>query len=1378
MLTILRKSFANFVPKRYVLILMVLIALCSLSAFQSLAQRTFRHLNTGNGLTHNTVMDLIQDHRGFVWIGTADGLNRYDGERFQTYRRSARDTRSLSSNYVNCLLEDRQHRLWIGTNFGGINQLDSSGVRFIHLNRAINGADLSTVSITDLVQDQRGVIWASTNGNGLLQIDPTTRRVRQLTAENAGLPSNFIRQLSTDRFGNLWLGNQLGMLSRMRLTDYHITPVSLPDPNARSPKGIMTIQCDSRGRIWVGTQGSGLFRAEPGQTDFRSVFFRPGAVEGVNDARSLYEAENGRFWLGTDDGVVLADDLDFRRITHLPHNPALTGSLSTHATVCVRGDRQGNVWVGTWEGGLNVCFAQPDLFGLYTHRPGQPNSLLAPAVSAVAADSAGNSWVGSTQGLTFVNRKTDTYRHFRHQPGNPRSLPGNDVTYLCLLSEKVLLVTLWNIGTVLVNPQTGQVQQRLNALGWEPVYPVLPMTGPTVRVVTRRGDSWLIDRQTGQTSPAERLPAVPTSLRLLFETTDGSLWGGTYNGLIEWPTSGGPTNNVRPRYHYSNRKPGYLHDNNITCLFEDRRHQLWVGTLNGLHRYDRRTRQFTLLATDNGLTNDAIMSIGQDSVGMLWVATNDGLCQVSEAGRVVRTYRREDGLAGNDFTERAVSQSPDGTLVWGGKHGLTVFRSNRPNLAESLVPIYLTDLKLFNRPVLPGTPDSPLTRALTDTKALTFRYNQSVITFDFAAVLFRAHRNVRYAYKLDGFEDAWNYVGSQHSATYTNQNPGTYQFRVKASLSDDFRDAPETALQLTILPPWYRTIWAYWLYVALVAGLLLLMRRLIQIREGFKTELRAEHLETEKVRELDRLRSGFFTNISHEFRTPLTLILTPLEQFLTDRTPDSRRLQFKTMHQNANRLLRLINQLLDLSKLESDSLQPDISRQDIVQFVRGIADSFTTQATKQGIKLQIEIEPDDFMAWFDPDIIEKILYNLIANALKFTSKGGTVVVRCRVQTPAESPEWLLEVDDTGVGISAEHTTHIFERFYRVNGQNQAKKAGTGIGLALTRELVELHRGQIRVESQQGVGTVFVVTMPVYASAFPAAWLSDYPADLSENPAQTEMDSSLVLHDGAASLPCLSGADVPLVLVVEDHDDLRNYLAGCLGQHYRVLMATNGREALTQAQTEIPDLIVSDWLMPDMDGVQLCHALKTDERTSHVPLILLTSRSSNESKVEGLDAGADDYVTKPFNLEVLLSRARNLIQSRQLLRAKYSRLLTGKPIEPPVIESAETAFLQKIIALINSHLADPDLDVQLLERELGLSNTQLFRKLKALTGKGGNDLIRSLRLQRAAQLLQSGKQQVAEVAYAVGFNDPNYFIRVFGKEFGMSPGEWGKKGVGV
>ena len=1352
------------------------LLLCALliAGFNSPAQTTFRHLTTAEGLSHNTVMDMLQDHKGFLWLGTADGLNRYDGEHFQVYRRSARDARSLGSNEIKSLLEDRQHRLWVGTNSGGLNQLDSSGVHFNRLTRTTGGQDISTAAIVDLAQDPAGHIWAAAYGQGLLRIDPHTRQATQLTTGKGGLPSNLIHRICPDKAGNLWFAAPEGKLFRMRLADLRITTVALPAPNEPLPVTIMTIRCDSRGRVWVGTQGRGLFRCEPGQTAFQSVFHRKGVFEGVNMARSLHEDASGRFWLGTDDGIVVAENGDFQRTMHIQRNPGVAGSLSTHATVCVRGDRQGNIWVGTWEGGLNVLFARPDPFEIHTHQPGRPHSLSTASVAAVAADSSGNVWVGGNQGLSYLDRKTNTYRHFRHQPGNARSIPGNDVTYLFLLSKGTLLATVWNKGTMLIDTRTGQVKRHLELLGSGQVNVAVHEENGKSLAATNQGHRWLIDNQTGQLTPYGQLTQEAFAYTALLETRDGTIWRGTFgNGLLAWTSQGKSF-----RHYQGTGQTDSLRDNHVTYLFEDTHGQVWVGTMNGLHRYDRRSGKFSLLTTDNGLPNDAIMSIGQDKAGSLWVATNNGLCRLDKSGRVLRTYRREDGLAGNDFTERAVSQSPDGTLFWGGKHGLTVFRTDHLNAAEPTVPVYLTELKLFNRPVVPGSAGSPLTRALADTKAITLHHNQSVVTIDFAAVLFKAHRNVRYAYRLDGFEDAWNYVGAQYSATYTNQSPSTYRFRVKASLTDDFRQAPETVLQLTILPPWYRTGWAYCLYAVLVFGLLAGMRRLIQIRESYKTELRAEHLETEKARELDRLRSGFFTNISHEFRTPLTLILTPLEHFLADRTADSRRPQFHTMHRNANRLLRLINQLLDLSKLESDSFRPDINRQDIIGFVRRVADSFALQAGQQHVALRMETEPVACMAWFDPDIIEKVLYNLIANALKFTPEGGSVTVRCRILQPGDSPELLLEVDDTGIGIPAEHTTHIFERFYQVDGQSRAKKAGTGIGLALTRELVELHRGSIQVESQPGAGTVFIVTMPVHASAFPAGWLSNPPADLyaiagGEGSTYSPPAGNIGLptNDWANGLP----ADVPLVLVVEDHDDLRHYLADCFGRQYRVLLAANGREALAKAQAEIPDLVVSDWLMPDMDGVQLCQALKTDERTSHVPVMLLTSRSSTESKVEGLDAGADDYVTKPFNLEVLLSRARNLIQSRRLLRARYSRTMpepggvTGTGGEP-----VEDALLRKTLALIEIHLADPDLDVQRLERELGLSNTQLYRKLKALTGKGGNELIRSVRLGRAAQLLQAGGRQVAEVAYAVGFSDPNYFTRAFRKEFGTSPGEYGRK----
>ncbi len=1326
------------------------------------AQYKFSHLTTSNGLSQNTVMDLTQDQRGFLWVATTDGLNRYDGEQFQTYRRSARDTSSLSNNFINCVFNDRQHRLWVGTHSGGINRLDASGVRFIHYNRTTDGQDISRAIVTDIVQDLAGFIWASTSGQGLLRIEPNSGQVTQFTMTNSALPSNRIHQLCADRSGNLWLGNQVGLLTRMHLSTHRFTTVTLPAPNQTVPAGIMTIKCDSRGHLWVGTKGNGLYRSPAGQTVFQLAFYQTGVVEGINHARSLYEGVDGRYWLGTDDGVVVASDSSFRQIRHLRHDPTLPNTLSTHATICVQGDRQGNIWVGTWDGGLNVAFNKTDPFNIYTYQPGLPG-LLTQTVATVAVDSAGNAWVGSTQGLTYVDRKNETYRHFRHQPSNPHTLPGNDITNLYLLSETAMLVMLWNQGTVLLNPKTGQVQQRLMALGKDPVHPILPLRGHRVRLIDRKGKSWWIDRQTGQLSPAPALAGVHPSIRAFMTTADSTLLGVVYgNGLLVWPRL-----DSLPRVHVSKRQPGFLYDNILTCLLEDRRGQYWIGTMNGLHRYNRRTGRFSLMTTENGLPNDAIMSLRQDRDGYLWVATNNGLCQFTEAGRVLRTYRREDGLAGNDFSERAAEQHTDGTLFWGGKHGLTVLRPHQLDGQPLPVPVYLSQLKLFNRPVLPGAPGSPLTRSLADTRTLTLRFEQSVITFDFAAVLFRPHRNVRYAYRLEGFEDTWNYVGSQHSATYTNQSPGTYRFRVKASLTDDFTNASEATLELFILPPWYRTNWAYAAYTLLILALLLGMRRLIQIRESFKTELRAEHLEAEKARELDRLRSGFFTNISHEFRTPLTLILTPLEHFLTDRSPDSRRPQLQTMHQNANRLLRLINQLLDLSKLESDSLRPDISRQDIVDFVRLVAGSFSAQASKQGVTLRVDTEPDTVRAWFDPDIVEKVLYNLLANALKFTPADGLIVVRCRLLKADGLAELLLEVEDNGLGIAAEHTTHIFERFYQVNGQHHAKKAGTGIGLALTRELVELHRGQISVESQPGVGTVFVVRLPVHALAFPVSWLSHALPDatLPESTVWPEKDTP---HSSSVFVPVAS--DRPLVLIVEDHDDLRQYLVGSLGQNYRILSATTGREALQQAQNEIPDLVLSDWLMPDMDGVQLCEALKTDERTNHVPVLLLTSRSSTESKVEGLNAGADDYVTKPFNLEILLSRIGNLIHNRRRLQAKYSRVLTVEPTSY-LCESAEEKFLRKVTTLIDEHIADPDLAVARLERELGMSNTQLYRKLKALTGKGSNELIRGVRLQRASQLLQSGGYQVAEVAYAVGFNDPNYFIRAFKKEFGQSPGEW-------
>jgi signal transduction histidine kinase/DNA-binding response OmpR family regulator len=787
---------------------------------------------------------------------------------------------------------------------------------------------------------------------------------------------------------------------------------------------------------------------------------------------------------------------------------------------------------------------------------------------------------------------------------------------------------------------------------------------------------------------------------------------------------------------------------------------------------NRQTGQFDAFFMKDGLPNDAVMAIEEDQRGNLWISTNDGLCQFNPVRREFRTFRQEDGLPASDFT-KAAHQSPDGTLFFGSHRGLTVFHPNQIKLSNESFPVYITGLKLFNQQVVPG-PESFLKQDVSDTKQITLKHDQSVLTLDFAAVLFQPHRNVRYAYRLDDFETNWNYVGAQRSATYTNLDPGTYRFMVKASLSDDFTHASEASLLITVLPPWYRTWWAYGFYACLVAGLLFLIRRMIQIREGYKTELRLEHLEAEKARELDRLRSSFFTNISHEFRTPLTLILTPLEQFLSESKSDDRRSQFKTMHQNANRLLRLINQLLDLAKLESGTLKPEISHHDIIDFIERITESFRSTAEKRQIQLRVTASRPTYKAYFDPDIVEKALFNLLANAMRFTPDGGTITVDGQINQPeTQAAELVLTVRDTGAGIPDEHLSHIFDRFYQVNGQHQTKKAGTGIGLALSRELVELHKGCIDVTSQVNQGATFIIRLPIAESAFPAEWLAHRPSNLILNPesAPGESTEEATVNDPNASAP----STAPLLLIVEDHDDLRHYLVSSFRQTYRVIEAPNGQQALIQANKEVPDLIVSDWLMPDMDGVQLCEAIKADQATSHVPFILLTSRSSTESQLEGLTTGADDYVTKPFNVSLLQTRVANLLRSRQVLRDKFSKLIQLKPSDI-VISSVEEQFIKKVLQLIEQNLANTNFDMHQLELELGMSGTQLYRKLKALTGKGGNELIRSIRLKRAAQLLQASGQTVSEIAFQVGFSDPNYFIRAFKKEFGCSPGEYGKQAV--
>ncbi|MCY7350370.1 MAG: response regulator [Cytophagaceae bacterium] len=1319
------------------------------------AQGDFEHLTTADGLSQSTVWAITQDKKGFIWLATADGLNRYDGYSFKVFRHQPNQAGSLSTNDIATLHADRRNNLWVAPRKGGLNRLRADGETFAQYASTNGGESIGQISITCFAEDEDN-LWIGTSEDGLFCHSFVSGTVSRWEDVRFGKSITALYQEADQ----LWIGTGDGKLFSLHTQSNRVTAYELPvalkaDPRYRS---VTVVKKDGQGRFWVGTGGRGLFQFDPAQRQFTQVFFKPGKIETVNMITDIVEDPSGRVWVLTDYGAVVYPKHDARRPALLMPDAENEKSLSTHALKKAFRDAEGNLWMGTWQGGVNILRAQPELFTSIRYEPRNPQSLLTPKVTAVASDRTGGLWIGSTRGLTVVSPNRKQFRHIQQQNSG---LGSDDIPAVLPTPAGNVLISTWTTGFSLYNTQTG----RLTAM---------PAVGKSKSVskfaIARLGGVWIgtqeellhFNEQTNQLRPVD-LTAVrkvynQVNFNALCEDASGQLWIGTYNGgLIRWNRK-----TAQVWRYVSDGKPGSLSSNSITCLFEDRQGRIWIGTNGGgLNRFNARTGRFTCLTTQNGLPNNFIADINQDDEGTIWLSTNGVISNVNPATNVTQTFYQSDGLMGKEFIPGASTRLPSGELAFGHMQGLVLFRPERLKEKSLPPPVNLTALRLFNRPVNPAEPDAPSRVNLIDAGQLVFKPNQSVFTLEYTGISYLHRRNIRYAYKLEDFDPDWNYVGTQRSATYTNLPDGTYTFLVKAAVGNGDWSTPR-AIQITVLPPWYRTWWTYLLYGLTFLSLLYAIRRIILIRERLKADIRIKQIERDTIQALDDAKTSFFTNISHEFRTPLTLILTPLDTLKEDVALDPKlRHQVQIMQRNAQRMLRLVNQLLDLSKLESGSLIPEISRNDVVYFIERIVQSFGQLAESKRNTLLFKANYDSYEGFFDADVVEKIVYNLLSNALRFTPEGGEVCVSA-VITPAAGNQLILTVEDTGVGISEADLGHIFERFYQAQGQQiSKKKAGSGIGLALTRELTELHRGTIRAQSTEKVGTQVVVTLPLDESAFPPEWLS------AQSVSGAELGQPLLPLIVPEALAVPAGKALPLLLIVEDNEELRQYLKESFSQHYHVLTAADGKAALVQAQKLIPDLVISDWLMPEMDGAELCQALKTNEKTSHIPFLLLTSRSSNPSQLSAFALGIDDYVTKPFNLSILEAKVKALIQNRQVLREKFSRRALTQPSDvqlPP----KEAQFIQKIVAVIETHLDDPHFDIEQLEDALNLSRMQLYRKLKSITNLSGTEFIRQVRLQRAVQLLEHGSLNVSEIAYQVGFSDPAYFSRCFKKEFGKTP----------
>ena len=1356
------------------------ILLFPVLAFAQPEPYQFMHVDVNDGLSHNEVWCFLKDRQGFLWIGTASGLNRYDGYSFKIFQHDSRDSSTLNNSAIQELFEIPDGRIGVLTS-GGLNLYDPGTERFqSDLSSFYKSLSIPEGALSDVIKDNAGDYWFIHATSGLIKYVAATRQsvsIRHNPRDPNSIATDSISFFAQDRHGNNWIIHANGILERIEVNGATHTVayrnISLYQANHGAPWQYRLL-ADEDGDLWiyVTNDAQGIYYFNVAAKAFRH-FHKDSPVAKLNNniVRSIVQDNQGMIWVGTDHGginVISKKDYSIRYIVHRDDDER---SLSQNSINVLYKDKEGIIWAGTYKKGVSYYHENIIRFPLYRHSS-DPTGLPYADVNRFVEDDKGNLWIGTNGGgLLYFDRASGRYTQFRYNPSNVNSIGSDVIVSLCIDHEKKLWIGTYYGGLTCYD---GKRFIRYNhdpanpaSLSNESVWEIFEDSHNRLWIGTLSGGLNLFDPRTQTFSHyrASDINSVGADyIAALTEDKRGNLWIGTTRGVDILSRERGRF----LHYESENNNPKSLSNNNVLDIREDSKGRIWIATSGGLNLYDEKTNTFKAFTKEDGLPHNTILTILEDVSGNIWMSTPNGLSRMTIAadanGKVIykfKNYGEAEGLQGKQFNENAACKTSRGELVFGGANGFNIFKPAELGLNKNIPQVVFTDFQLFNKSIRPQDASDGkilLAKDISQTSEISLPPDKNVFSIEFAALNFIHPEKNKYKYRLEGFDAEWLSVDSKsRKVTFTNLDPGNYTFRVKAANNDGVWNEVGASLHITVLPPFWKTRTALVLYFMMIIGGLLIIRKLIQQREKMKFTIQQERQEAMHMHELDMMKIKFFTNVSHEFRTPLTLILTPLEKILRQTKDAEQRNQFQLIQRNAKRLLNLVNQLLDFRKLEVQEIRFNPSEGDIIYFIREAVYSFSDLSEKKDIRLQFESAINSIETIFDQDKLEKILFNLLSNAFKFTPEHGAVTVRVAEEVEHED-RWLrIEVEDTGIGIAADKQEKIFERFFQNELPKSMVNQGSGIGLSITKEFVKIHGGTIAVSSEPGKGSCFTVRLPLQEVIT--------HAEVSETPV---MESAIPMN--GAEVPEeveLMQAKKPLLLLVEDNEDFRFYLKDNLKLDYQILEAPNGLEGWKKVEEALPDLIVSDIMMPEMNGIELCRRVKSDQRVSHIPVILLTARAAEEQKVEGFQLGADDYITKPFNFEILASRIQNLIAQREKFQRSFPRQLDVKASELNITPLDEI-FIQNAIKCVEKNVSKAEFSVEDMSRELGISRAHLYKKILSLTGKSPLEFIRTIRLQQAAQLLEKSQLTVAEIAYQVGFNNPKYFARYFKEQYSVLP----------
>ena len=1314
---------------------------------------SFRHYKVEDGLSENSVFCSLQDSKGFMWFGTKEGLNRFDGSSFVVFQRQPNKPNSLGNSYVHALFEDNNKTIWVGTE-GGIYLYDYMKNAFSYFDKKTKDNFSIQQSVSSITQDRKGNIWIG-GSDGLYQYSPSADKLSRYGYQPnkpGSLPANYANTILCDSKGDVWIGTLNGGLSKYNPSKDNFINYLFPPAKKGSKISVLKIIEDSQGNLILGTVSDGLIFFDR-KTGSHSRYLMDLSDEWIYFFRDIFEYSPGVYLIGSEHGLIVFERYKNQYST-IKASTINANSLSDNAIYSISKDKEGGIWIGSYFGGVNYISPKPYFFELYSPLEIR-NSISGKAVSQFCEDPNGNIWIGTEDGgLNFFNTTNKTFKSFIN-PSVKRGLSYRNVHSLMQDGDN-LWIGMFAGGLDVLNTKTGKFKHYtstndIQTLNDDNIFSIYKDITGTIWVGTING----LNRYIPETDSFERIgePLLNTFVYDIIQDHTGLLWvGSTGRGLFCY----NPQTKTWKHFEHNASDAGSLPHNKVIALYQDEKKRLWIGTEGGgLAQYIYETKKFKTYNTSNGLPNNVIYAIVSDR-DYLWLSSNRGLSRFNPETREIKTFTKADGLQGNQFNFKSGYKARNGKIYFGGTNGFNAFMPDELRDNKYIPPVVITNMQLFNKDVEIGADDSPLEQNISFTDEITLSHDQTVLNFDFVALSYCAPNKNKYAYMLEGFDKEWIEAGNNHHISYTNLPPGRYTLRIKGSNNDGLWNNEGTSLRIRVLPPVWASIWAYLFYIIVLAGSVYYYLQFLKRKRENQEQIKLEKLQAQSEIELYNAKIDFFTNIAHEIRTPISLIKAPLDALKRKNKDKTLSDYVVVMERNTNRLMSLINQLLDFRKAEKNSYTVNYRQLNLIELLRNLSDSFSYSASARNIDLQLITNTDEAVVNADAECITKVVTNLLANAIKHTNN------KVELRLIMDEDHYQIQVYDNGEGIDQTETEKIFQPFYQI-GKAKNENRGTGIGLALVKLLVEIHGGRVMVESVKNEYTLFTVDLQRHKTTSPE------PAEepLFEQIIQTEVDAEL-----AKVVPDFHSDELPALLIVEDNEDLNHFLQNYFQENFSVLSAYNGAQAVKLLENFAPDIIISDIMMPEMNGIEFCDYVKTNTLYSHIPVILLTAKTDIKYKIEGLEHGADAYLEKPFSVEHLEAQIHNLLENRQKLRdTMASSPLT--PIRNYGKNKADEAFLNEITSIIDKHITNVDFSVDDLAQEIAMSRSNLYRKVKGLSGLTPNDFIRLVRLKKAVKLMQDGENRINEICFMVGFNTSSYFAKCFKHQFGILPKDFVK-----